>query len=474
MTGGGKLLFLSADYLICALMFRVARFTLGRSPVSYAGITLRQNLNVRTIAGAKGSLAHSIRPGARCYGLLSQKNPLTGNLYSRRWTHSTASAIQPPIKAVVVPSRAVGYWLLSCSALVLAIVVVGGVTRLTESGLSITEWKPITGIVFPRTAEQWQQEYEKYSQSPEFKIMNSSMTVEDFKRIYFMEWFHRILGRSIGLAFVLPAGYFLLRGRIQGRDRLLALSGAALIGFQGFLGWYMVRSGLELPVVRPSSSQEGITDPNVIPRVSQYRLAAHLGTAFVLYAGMLWRGLSILSDRKPGSVKLALPVPRAFRTATLLTTGLVFLTAMSGAFVAGLDAGLIYNEFPYMGEGLAPPRTELFRIEPWWRNVFENPSLVQLDHRVFGMTAYTSVMTLFLASLRSKWRETLPASTRRALQLTVLAANVQVLLGISTLLYLVPTELAAAHQAGSVFLLSALLALGVTMRRPGMIRKIVR
>jgi len=144
---------------------------------------------------------------------------------------------------------------------------------------------------------------------------------------------------------------------------------------------------------------------------------------------------------------------------------------MSGAFVAGLDAGLIYNEFPFMGESIAPPRAELFTFEPWWRNIFENPSLVQFDHRFMGTLSYSTVMTISLASLRSN----LPAATRRALNFTVLAANLQVLLGISTLLYLVPTELAASHQAGSVLLLTALLAMGVTMRRPtALIQRIVK
>jgi len=184
---------------------------------------------------------------------------------------------------------------------------------------------------------------------------------------------------------------------------------------------------------------------------------------------MLWRGLSILRDHKAVG-RSPLPIPRAFRTATLFATGLVFVTVLSGAFVAGLDAGLIYNEFPYMGNSLAPPKSELFLFEPWWRNVFENPSLVQFDHRLMGTTTYTTVMALCLASLRT----TLPAATRRALYLSALAANVQVLLGISTLLYLVPVELAASHQAGSVLLLTALLAMGVTMRRPGLVGQVLR
>lgn len=156
--------------------------------------------------------------------------------------------------------------------------------------------------------------------------LNSSMTVEDFKRIYFMEWFHRILGRAIGVAFVLPAGYFILRGKIKGRDRLLTGLGTALIGFQGFLGWYMVRSGLELP----QSSSDG---SSVIPRVSQYRLAAHLGTAIALYSGMIWRGLSIIRDNKTSLSRPALPVPRTFRSVAMLTTCIVFLTAMSGEYL---------------------------------------------------------------------------------------------------------------------------------------------
>lgn len=366
------------------------------------------------------------------------------------------------------------------STLVFAIIVVGGVTRLTESGLSITEWRPITGILPPLSHAEWMVEFNKYRETPEFKLLNHSISLEDFKSIFYMEWGHRILGRLIGVLFVGPLAYFAVKKKIGAPmvARLSALS--ILIGFQGLLGWYMVKSGLE----------DSLMDtPAAVPRVSQYRLAAHLGTAFLLYVGMFGTGLAVIKDWKFAhgapwsglegrsiSSVLTNPLVKTFKKQAWAITALVFLTALSGAFVAGLDAGLLYNEFPLMGGRLVPPCDELFdpaysknldKSDKWWRNLFENPTTVQFDHRVLAVTTYLGTAALFAQTFRPAVRAALPPLVRMATTAAFAMANLQVLLGIWTLLYLVPVPLAAAHQAGSVMLLSAMVHLLINLRRPG-------
>ncbi|KAG6914299.1 hypothetical protein DXG01_001207 [Tephrocybe rancida] len=376
---------------------------------------------------------------------------------------------------------AVGKWLLMSSTLVFAIVVVGGVTRLTESGLSITEWRPITGVLPPLSEAEWEAEFDKYKKTPEFKLLNSGATLSDFKFIFSMEWGHRLLGRLLGVAFVGPLIYFGLRRKISKAQFAQLLGLGTLIGAQGALGWYMVQSGLDASLME---------EPNAVPRVSQYRLAAHLGMALALYVGMFGTGMAIIKDWKfsqgsPWSGKnngrsfesyLGQRSTVTFKRLAWALTGLVFLTALSGAFVAGLDAGLLYNEFPLMGGRLAPPVDELFspmyaknedKSDLWWRNIFENPTTVQFNHRVLATTTYLSTFLLWVASRRHSGRAALSPLTRKAITAAFAMANVQVLLGISTLLYLVPVPLAAAHQAGSVLLLSAMLHVLVTLRRPG-------
>ncbi|KAF8165061.1 COX15/CtaA family [Crassisporium funariophilum] len=379
----------------------------------------------------------------------------------------------------ILPSPSVGRWLLLSSVLVLGIIVVGGVTRLTESGLSITEWKPITGIRPPLSHEEWMVEFNKYKTTPEFKLLNHSISLEDFKSIFYMEWGHRILGRLIGVVFVLPLAYFAIKKKVP-RSMTLRLSGLSLlIGAQGALGWYMVKSGLE---------ESLMDDPRAVPRVSQYRLAAHLGMAFLLYLGMFGTGMAVLKDWKyangalwsgyQGGIQKALnnPLLKSFKRQSWALSGLVLLTALSGAFVAGLDAGLLYNEFPLMGGRLSPPADELFspmyaknpdKSDMWWRNIFENPTTVQFDHRVLATTTYFATALLYARTFRPAVRAALPPLTRMAMMAAFAMANVQVALGITTLLYLVPVPLAAAHQAGSVMLLSAMVHLLITMRRPG-------
>jgi heme a synthase len=296
------------------------------------------------------------------------------------------------------------------------------------------------------------------------------MTMDEFKSIYWMEWLHRLWGRAIGITFVLPAIYFVARRQVS-KPMMLRLAGiAGLIGFQGFIGWWMVKSGLKDDLFAAGSH----------PRVSQYRLTTHLGTAFLCYTAMLWNGLSILRTNKLLSMSstsaaqtlsaLSSPQLKIFKRSVAALALLVFATAMSGGLVAGLDAGLIYNEFPNMGLGLTPPRSELFNSfysrdpeqkDLYWRNALENPSLVQLDHRILATTTFTSVMALWAYSKYSPtMRNFLPRAAKRGVHGVVGFVWLQVILGISTLIYLVPLPLASAHQAGSLALLTWTIVLG--------------
>ncbi|MCJ1281894.1 Cytochrome c oxidase assembly protein cox15 [Xylographa opegraphella] len=365
--------------------------------------------------------------------------------------------------------KAVAYWLLGSAASVFGLVVFGGLTRLTESGLSITEWRPVTGSLPPMNATDWDLEFTKYRSSPEFKQLNPRMTLEEFKSIYYMEWGHRQWGRAVGLTFLLPAVYFIARRKVSAPMAVKTIGIAGLIGFQGVLGWWMVKSGLKDDLFAPGSH----------PRVSQYRLTAHLGTAFICYTAMLWNGLSILRERQLLADPVAAeknfsilrdPKLKIFRRSVAGLAVLVFCTAMSGGLVAGLDAGLIYNEFPQMGLRLTPPRSELFSdfyshtadgSDIWWRNMLENPSLVQLDHRILATTTFTSVLGLWAYTKLSPTLNTiLPAACKRGMHGVVSFVWLQVILGISTLIYLVPLPLASAHQAGSLALLSSVMILG--------------
>ncbi|KAI9738780.1 MAG: Cytochrome c oxidase assembly protein cox15 [Cirrosporium novae-zelandiae] len=368
-----------------------------------------------------------------------------------------------------VSDKSVAYWLLGSAASVFGIVIFGGLTRLTESGLSITEWKPVAGSLPPMSTEDWESEFEKYKATPEFAMLNSRITLEEFKKIYYMEWIHRIWGRFIGLSFVIPGAYFVARRRVSTRMawRILGISG--LIGFQGFVGWWMVASGLKKHLFAPGSH----------PRVSQYRLTAHLAAALATFTAMLWNGLIILRTRrfladpaKAVNILKAMVNPKLkfFKKSTAAFAILTFATIMSGGFVAGLDAGLIYNEFPMMGLGLTPPLDELFtdfycqrgdKKDLWWRNLFENPSLVQLEHRILGTSTFTAAIALFAyARYNPLGRGLLPASAMRGVHGVVGFAVLQFTLGLLTLLYMVPIPLASLHQANSMLLFTWSLVLG--------------
>lgn len=324
------------------------------------------------------------------------------------------------------------------------------------------------------SAEDWESEFEKYRASPEYIKLNPHMDIEEFKKIYFMEWSHRLWGRFIGLSFVIPTVYFIARRRVTKPMAWNLLGISALIGFQGAIGWWMVASGLK----------DDLFAEGAHPRVSQYRLTTHLAAAFVCYSWMLLSGLSVLRTRRlladPAAASklasmLSNPVLRPFKRYATALTALIFTTALTGALVAGLDAGLIYNEFPMMGTGLTPPKSELWdkfysRKEDgsdlWWRNMLENPSLVQLDHRIMAMTVCASVLALFTYSRTRKIKAALPASVRKGTMGLLHLMLMQVTLGITTLIYIVPTHLAATHQAGALALLTGALVLGSRLRIP--------
>lgn len=338
-----------------------------------------------------------------------------------------------------------------------------------SQSLSITEWRPVTGSLPPSNDADWDSEFGKYRSSPEFKLLNPNMTMAEFKKIYYMEWTHRLWGRVVGISFIVPAVYFIAARKVSKPMALKIVGIGGLIGFQGLLGWWMVKSGLKDDLFAPGSH----------PRVSQYRLVAHLGTAFLCYSAMLWNGLQILRENKllknleaakTTLARLRNPRLQFFQSSVTALAALVFVTAMSGGFVAGLDAGMIYNDFPWMGTGLTPPKEEIFKDfyskkadgrDLWWRNALENPSLAQLDHRILATTTFTAIVALFAyARFSGKVKHVLPTGSRKALHGVLGFAILQVTLGISTLIYLVPLPLASAHQAGSLALLSYVLILG--------------
>nr|SVE74132.1 EOG090X04TT [Daphnia barbata] len=334
-------------------------------------------------------------------------------------------------------SKWIGRWLGTCAGMCFGAVVIGGLTRLTESGLSMVEWSAF-GERPPLSQEDWEREFEKYKQFPEYKQLKKGISLEEFKFIWHMEYGHRMWGRLIGAMFVIPATIFWKKGYLNSALKKRVLIYGTLIGCQGLLGWYMVKSGLE-------DRFHGEAD---VPRVSQYRLASHLGSAFVLYSLFLWSSLHHLLPAKVMEVSKA---AIKFKRLVHFSKGIVFLTAISGAFVAGLDAGLVYNSYPLMAGRLLPE--DLLALSPAIRNFTENPSTVQFDHRTLGHFTVLLLSTVWLLSRRV----VLPSRARYAANAVAAMAWVQASLGVATLLFYVPTPLASSHQAGSLVLLSAAL-----------------
>lgn len=333
--------------------------------------------------------------------------------------------------------RLVAGWLLLCCALVASMVILGGVTRLTGSGLSMVDWKLVHGVVPPLNRAQWEEEFDRYKASPEYRFKNAGMSLDGFKTIFWFEYGHRLLGRAVGIVFLLPLLWLLARRLVDPRllPRLVLMF--MLGGAQGLLGWWMVKSGL--------------VDE---PRVSQYRLTAHLGLAMALYVWLLWTALAVLRGREPAAARSPLVRPAM---AVLLSA---FVTVLSGGFVAGLHAGLIYNTFPTMGGHWVPP--DLWVFAPGWRNLFENAVTVQLGHRMFATALFAGVMALWFACLRRP----VGGPARAWAHAGAAAVMVQLALGIATLLAQVPVPLAAAHQANALLVLAALTGLAFNLRHP--------
>lgn len=324
------------------------------------------------------------------------------------------------------PLRPVRIWLYGLAAFVLLIVVVGGITRLTESGLSITSWKPLSGVIPPLSQADWDAEFEAYKQIPQYSVLNSWMTLDDFKGIFFWEWFHRLLARSVGLLFIVPFAVFLFQKRLT-RDLALPLFGLFLLGgFQGFLGWWMVSSGL-----------------SELTSVSQYRLAAHLCAACFLFIALVYVARSLLPGRALGRVT------GFHMTTAVLLLVLIVLQIAAGAFVAGLDAGMGYQTWPLMDGAIIPKG--LLVMDPAWKNFFENALTVQFNHRNI---AY--LIVIFLGWLI--WRRHKDggfAGVHGWLPALGVVVLLQVSLGIGTLLMSVPIAMAVSHQ-GLAFILAGL------------------
>jgi len=331
-------------------------------------------------------------------------------------------------------------WLLACCALIFAMVVLGGVTRLTRSGLSIVEWDPIVGAIPPLTEAQWEDAFSQYKRTPEYRKVNFGMSLHEFKGIFYVEWAHRLLGRLIGVVFFVPFVYFLIRRQIS-RELVPKLVTMFVLGaLQGAMGWYMVKSGL-------------VDDPHVSP----YRLTAHLAFAVVIYAYILWTALGLLQPRAPTPPALA-----AIRRFAVGVTLLIFVMILSGGFVAGNKAGFAFNTFPLMNGRFFPGG--LYAMQPWWINLFENLATVQFNHR---MIAYALCLVIPVFWLTAR-RYLLPAQAALATHWLLGWLAVQITLGVTTLLYVVPIPLAAAHQAGALVLFSlALYSLHtLNVRRP--------
>ena len=325
----------------------------------------------------------------------------------KRWTTTIAEVSQTQAaKSGQVP-KVVGYWMGGIAVACFGAVSLGGVTRLTESGLSMVDWK-LFGRPPPKNAEEWDIEFEKYKESPEYKWKNSDISMEDFKFIWAMEYGHRMWGRCIGKKmfknsvnyeyfilsdyfsgafYYIPAAVMWARGYFTPALKKRVAFGGVLLACQGLMGWYMVKSGLD---------HDNFLGPNDVPRVSQYRLASHLSLAMVLYSFMLWNSLSILKPTAKTIQESIAKLPKdkiqallSVRKLAMGTKGLVFFTAVSGAFVAGLDAGLTYNSFPLMAGKVIPD--DLFAYAPWLSNFTENPTTVQFDHRYLYLFIFIKI-----------------------------------------------------------------------------------
>jgi len=321
------------------------------------------------------------------------------------------------------------YWLLTGCILIFIMVVVGGITRLTHSGLSISNYKLISGVIPPMNDIEWQEAFDLYKQYPEFQKLNNHFNLQDFKDIYFWEWFHRVIGRFIGLVFLLPFLYFLLTKQLSKSTIKKSIILLGLGAFQGFMGWYMVKSGL-------------VDNPDV----SHYRLAAHLTTAFVTFAYTFWVALDLIYPVNKD-------INKEFRDFIRFALVVLLIQIIYGAFVAGLDAGFIHNHWPMMSEGKFMHETVFIEQQPWYKNFFEGKSGVQFAHRIL---AYIVVFFVIAIWQKSK-KMTLTSLQSNGILSLLIVVGIQFLLGVFTILYQVPVWLGVAHQVGAFILLSSMI-----------------
>ena len=325
-------------------------------------------------------------------------------------------------------NRPIVIWLLLGCTLIFIMVIVGGITRLTHSGLSISNYKLISGTIPPMNEQEWIEAFELYKQYPEYQKLNTHFDLEDFKDIYFWEWLHRVIGRFIGLVFIVPFLYFLVRRKLDAPTIKKCLILLVMGGFQGFLGWYMVKSGL---VDRPD--------------VSHYRLAAHLSTAFLTFAYCLWVALDLIYPKKK-------EVQKQIRNIVRVGIVLLMIQIVWGAFVAGLDAGFIHNHWPMMNEGKLIHETVYIEQQPVLKNFIEGRSGVQFVHRYL---AYIVVGIIIFIWLKTKNMQ-LTWLQGRGIMALVALVGVQFLLGVLTLIWAVPVWLGVVHQVGAFLLLAAM------------------
>ncbi|MGZ4035204.1 MAG: COX15/CtaA family protein [Bacteroidia bacterium] len=336
------------------------------------------------------------------------------------------------------PHRPIIIWLLAGCFLIYAMVVIGGITRLTHSGLSMVEWNPIIGSLPPTSDAAWQIPFEKYKQTPEYQIINNQFTLEEFKSIYWWEYTHRLLGRTIGVVFLIPFFYFLIKKKF---DKTLLKKMYVLLflgALQGVLGWYMVYSGLQKE-----------------PHVSHYRLAAHLISAFTVFGFTFWYAMDLIYPKEIEENKIS----KNLKWWSKFMFGAIILQIIYGAFVAGLKAGLFYNTYPLMGHSLMPETVTSF--DPFWKNFLENPAGVQFLHR--NIALIVAILVLFVWEKSRKME--LSKLQRRASNFMLCVVCIQFLLGIITLLYAVPVTMGVLHQTGAFFLFASSLFFIHTLRK---------
>ena len=342
-----------------------------------------------------------------------------------------ASDLSTPLRPAVAAHPwahghpAIAIWLFICCGAVAAMVLIGGITRLTDSGLSIAEWRPLMGALPPLSDAEWDRVFALYRDTSEYRLQNAGMTLAGFKTIFWWEYLHRLWGRLIGVIFIVPFAWFALRGLLDRGLGLRLLGIFALGGLQGLIGWWMVASGLVDRV-----------------DVSPYRLAVHLGVAFLIYALLFWTALDLVAPRQQAAA------PERLRRFAWVALAMVSVTVMAGALVAGTKAGLIYNSFPLMGGQLVPP--DYAALQPFFLNLFENPAAVQFNHRLVAISTVVFLGAFWWTARRD------PTFVRPAAVMFALACA-QALIGIWTLLLVVPLPLGVAHQAGALALLTAAL-----------------